>query len=53
MFESVAQIGTTVVWHPKEQERAGKLKDVVYLGIDAKGWYCEECMKVFGAFDQR
>ena len=53
LFESTTQIGTTAIWRPKDKEVSRWQKDAIHLGIDGKGWYCEECMKVFAELSQQ
>jgi hypothetical protein len=40
-------------WYPEEYK--GKLvkKDTVNLRLKADGYYCDECMKVYAAFEEK
>ncbi len=48
-----SEIGTTLRWIPDESKRKFFKKGAVSLHLYGKGWYCDECMKVFAAFDER
>lgn len=50
---SLTQSLTQVIWHPEECK--GKLikKEAVNLRLKAEGFYCDECMIVFAAFEEK
>jgi hypothetical protein len=50
---SLTQSLTMVSWYPEEYK--GKLvrKDIVHLKLTADGYYCDECMKVYAAFEEK
>ena len=41
-----------VHWFPEEEKKKMKRKNGVRLRLNAEGHYCDECMKVFAAFDE-
>ena len=49
---SLTQLTTVVSWFPEEQKNKFIRKDTVTLPLNAEGYYCEECMKVFAVFTQ-
>lgn len=50
---SLTQALTMVNWYPEENAEKKIRKDAISLQIKAEGYYCEECMKVYAAFEER
>ncbi len=50
---SLTQVWTQVVWHPEEYDNKLIKKEAVNLRLKADGYYCDECMMVFAAFEER
>ena len=50
---SLTQSLTMLTWYPAEYK--GKLikKETINLRLKADGYYCDECMKVFAAFEEK
>ena len=50
---SLTDSSTMVTWYPKDQK--GKLlkKKGISLRLKGDSWYCDECMKVYAAFELR
>ena len=50
---SLAQSLTMLTWYPEEYK--GKLvkKNTINLRLKADGYYCDECMKVYAAFEEK
>ncbi|MCM1543761.1 MAG: PF20097 family protein [Ruminococcus sp.] len=48
--KSITQALTFVMWTP---EGNFKTKDVVNLELNAEGYYCDTCMKVWAAFEEK
>jgi hypothetical protein len=50
---SITQMFTMLNWYPVECK--GKLvkKDAINLRLKADGYYCDECMKVYAAFEEK
>ena len=42
---SITQFFTSVIWYPEDE--------TVHLSLHGEGYYCDECMKVFAAFDEK
>ena len=42
-----------LTWHPEEYK--GKLvkKNTINLRLKTDGYYCDECMKVYAAFEEK
>ena len=50
---SLTQSLTMINWYPEENNGKIRKKDAVSLRLKAEGYYCEECMKVYSAFDEK
>ena len=50
---SLAQFLTMVTWYPEEYKEKMIKKETVMLRLKAEGYYCDECMKVFAAFEEK
>lgn len=50
---SLTQMSTMVSWYPEEDKGKFIRKNTVSLQLKATGYYCDECMKVFAAFNER
>ena len=50
---SITQMFTVVSWYPDEEKNKMIRKNAVLLDLYGEGWYCEECMKVFAAFNEK
>ena len=50
---SLTQWLTMLTWHPEEYK--GKLvkKNTINLRLKADGYYCDECMKVYAAVEEK
>lgn len=42
-----------VTWVLEEEQKKFIRKNAIGLGLKAEGYYCDECMKVFAAFEER
>ncbi len=42
-----------VSWCPEEDRKKLWRKNAISLNLNAEGYYCDECMKVFAAFEER
>lgn len=50
---SLTQSLTQLVWHPEEYKGKFIKKEAVDLRLKADGYYCDECMRVFAAFEEK
>ncbi len=50
---SLLQSLTTATWFPEENKGKIIRKDFVTLKIDAVGYYCDKCMKVYSVFEEK
>lgn len=50
---SLTQSLTTLQWYPEEYKGKFIKKEVVNLMPRSEGYYCDECMKVYAAFDEK
>lgn len=50
---SLTQSLTMMTWYPKESEGKMIKKGTITLRLKGDGYYCDECMKVFAAFDEK
>lgn len=42
-----------VSWCPEDERKKLLRKNAISLRLNAEGHYCDECMKVFAAFEER
>lgn len=52
-IQLITQIATRAIWYPEEYQNKRIRRETVELTIDAQGFFCEECMKVYAEFDMR
>ena len=50
---SITQSLTTVSWYPNDDKGKIIKKDRVNLSLRGEGYYCDECMKVYGTFEEK
>lgn len=50
---SITQSFTMMSWYPDKDKGKIIKKDTVNLRLRADGYYCDECMKVFAAFEEK
>lgn len=50
---SITQFFTMVSWHPVDDTGKIVKRDRVGLPLKAEGYYCDECMKVYGIFEEK
>lgn len=50
---SLTQASTILFWYPTKYDGKIIKKNTVNLKLKTAGSYCEECMKVFAAFDEK
>ena len=50
---SITQLFTSLLWCPEDENGKKLRKETVALKLLGEGWYCDECMKVFAAFDEK
>jgi hypothetical protein len=49
---SLPQFGTMVTWYSEEEKGKMVRKNTVNLTLKTDGYYCDECMKVYAAFEE-
>ena len=52
-IDAALNILNQIIWYPEEDLKKRVKKNGVSLKLKAKGYYCDECMKVVGIFDQK
>ena len=50
---SLTQSLTMVTWYPEAERGKMLKKGNVTLRLKAEGYYCDECMKVYAAFEEK
>lgn len=50
---SFTQSTTMLTWYPEEYKNKMIKKETVELRLQATGFYCDSCMKVFAAFEEK
>ncbi|MGN0616721.1 PF20097 family protein [Ruminococcus flavefaciens] len=50
---SITQFFTSVIWYPEDEKDKWIRNNTVHLSLHGEGYYCDECMKVFAAFDEK
>jgi len=50
---SLTQALTMATWYPEDNKGKRIKKDGVSLQIKAEAYYCDECMKVYGIFEEK
>lgn len=50
---SITQSLTMVSWYPEDDTGKIVKRDRVSLPLRAEGYYCDECMKVYGIFEEK
>ena len=50
---SLSQSLTMLTWYPEEYKRKLVKKNIINLRLKTDGCYCDECMKVYAAFEEK
>lgn len=50
---SLTQGSSMATWYPQESNGKILKKGAVELNLNATGYYCDECMKVYAEFDEK
>lgn len=50
---SLTQSLTMLEWYPEEYKGKFMKKERVNLKLSSEGYYCDECMKVYAAFQEK
>ncbi|MBQ6035252.1 MAG: hypothetical protein IJL33_07120 [Ruminococcus sp.] len=50
---SITQFFTSVIWYPEDEKDKWIRNNTVHLSLHGEGYYCDECMKVIGVFDEK
>lgn len=50
---SLSQSLTMLTWYPEEYKRKLVKKNIINLRLKTDGYYCDECMKVYAAFEEK
>ena len=50
---SLSQSLTMLTWYPEEDTRKLVKKNIINLRLKTDGYYCDECMKVYAAFEEK
>lgn len=50
---SLSQSLTMLTWYPEEYKRKLVKKNIINLRLKTEGYYCDECMKVYAAFEEK
>ena len=50
---SLSQSLTMLTWYPEEYKSKLVKKNIINLRLKTDGYYCDECMKVYAAFEEK
>lgn len=53
VVDTMFNMFSNIVWYPEEELKNIVKKNYVNLKFKGQGYYCEECMKVVGIFDEK